>query len=261
MSFYARNFIFDSVPSEMYNITISSDGGESSSPIADVELYTVKTWRRSRNYLLGVNQSPVLEFPVIFNTPEELTSEELGLTSAWLFGQQNYKKLQIVQPDMDSIYFNCFLVEPEVIRVGNIIRGVKAKVVCDSPYAQTFPMVSQYTYSVPPSSSSIFFDCFSHDSYYLYPTIEFTMNGTGGGFSIINSTDNARTFSFVGLSPNEVITVNNDLEIITSSLAVLRLSNFNKNFFRLLKGRNFLSVTGNITNLKMTYSLLKKIGG
>jgi len=46
-----------------------------------------------------------------------------------------------------------------------------------------------------------------------------------------------------------------------SSLSLLRLPLFNKKFFRLLPGKNVLSVTGSITNLKITYSFAKKIGG
>jgi phage-related protein len=148
-----------------------------------------------------------------------------------------------------------------VIRVGNIVRGVKTTVVCDSPFYYTFPITTTYTYGSPPSSSAILFDNFTQDSGYTFPTIEITMNGTGGTATIVNSTDNTRTFQFTGLAANEVINVDNDLQIITSSLSLLRLANFNKNFFRFLKGRNILSVTGNISQLKFTYQFAKKLGG
>lgn len=261
MAFYGKSFVFDGIPSELYNLTISSLSGEETSRVADVELITTKIYRRPTEYLYGVSQNPVLQFPIVFHTPENLSAEDFGNVSAWLFGQQNYKKLQIFQDDMYDMYFNCFLVQPELIRVGNIIRGVKAVVRCDSPFAYTFPQTAEYTYGSPPSSSAIIFTNYSQNSFYIYPEIQFTMTASGGNLSITNTTDSGRIFSFTGLAANEVITVNNDLQIITSSLSLLRLPLFNKKFFRLLPGKNVLSVTGSITNLKITYSFAKKIGG
>lgn len=262
MSFQAKSFVFDSTPSEMYDIVISSDGDTGTSPIGDIELMTTKIWRRPSVYLYGVSQKPVLQFPIILhNINGGLTAHDLSLISTWLFGQQNYKKLQIVQDDMFNIYFNCFFTQPEVVRIGNIIVGVKATIVCDSPFAKTFPITHNTNYASPPSSASLVFDNYSDDSYYLFPTVEFTITGAGGGVSITNTTDDGRIFSFETLSPGETISVNNDLQIITSSLTLNRMAKFNKKFFRFLRGRNTLSVTGNINNLKFIYSLSKKIGG
>lgn len=264
MSFIAKTFIFDGIPSENYGIVISSTGGSeiSNSSIADIDITTTKIYKRPKTFLYGVSQSPALQFSIEFNSISgELTATDLSLISEWLFGQQSYKKLQIIQDDMVDLYFNCFLVKPEVIKYGNMIGGVKATVLCDSPFAYTFPRTSNYDYASPPVSSLITFDNFSHDSFYLYPTLEFTMTSSANGdLEIINITDDNRTFTFTDLAANEVIAVNNDLQVITSSLSLLRLSKFNKNFFRFLKGRNILYVTGDITNLKFTYEFSRKVG-
>jgi hypothetical protein len=87
------------------------------------------------------------------------------------------------------------------------------------------------------------------------------MNNIGGNITLTNIQDNNRQFQLTGLLANEVITINNDLQIITSSLGLPRLSNFNLNWFRLLPNLNTILVQGNISNLSMTYYFDKKIGG
>ena len=138
MAFYAQNFVFDNIPSETFSLIISSsDGGEgTSNGINDVEIRTKEIFRRPKPFFYGVQQSSVLEFEVeIMTTEQELTAIDSALIQKWLFGQSTYKKLRIVQYDMEDIYFNCFLKSPQIKRVGNIIRGFTATVVCDAPFA------------------------------------------------------------------------------------------------------------------------------
>jgi len=68
MAFIGKNFIFDSIPSENYGIVITSEGGESSSRVSDVELTTQRIYKRPKTYLYGVTQSPVLEFQIQLNS-------------------------------------------------------------------------------------------------------------------------------------------------------------------------------------------------
>lgn len=263
MGFKAKNFIFNEIPSENYGIVISSTGSGdvTSTPLSDVDLSVQKLYRRSKTFLYGVSPSPVLQIPIEFNSiTGELTQTDLGLIGTWLFGQQNYKKLQIIQDDMTDVYFNCFIKNPEVLKYANIVGGVKGVIVCDSPYAYSFPRISEFTYEYPPTNELITFDNLSQDSYYLSPIVEFAMlNVPNGDFSIANQTDGT-IFSFENLSPNERITVDNDLQIVKSSLGLRRLSNFNKNFLRFLPGRNILRVTGDISSVKFTYSFSRKFG-
>jgi phage-related protein len=262
MSFSARNFVFGGVASENYEMVISSDGGETTSSVSDVEPLTAKPYRRTKNFIYGVNQLPVLTFPVTFHSlTGAISADDFNLISGWLFSQQNYKPLRIVQDDMTPIVFNAFLLNPQVIRVGNEIVGCKATVTCDSPFGYTDTKVTTYTYATPPSSVQINFFNYSQNSGYTYPTIEFTMAAGGGGLTIQNISDNGREFIFTTLLSLENVVVDNDLQIITSSTSLYRLSHFNLNFFRLVKGVNTLMVTGAISSLKISYPFAIKIGG
>jgi phage-related protein len=287
MAFWGRNFIFDSIPSETYSMIISStDGGDgTSNGSGNVELNTQEIFRRPLPYFYGVQQTPVLEFPVSITTTEmELSAEDAALTQKWLFGQQTYKKLQIQQEDMATSYFNCFLVDPQIIRAGNIIRGFTCTVKCDAPFAWGFEKTISYDYTSfnnNPVGVTVIINNISENLYYTYPIITFTMNTVGGDFAIRNLNDidpsipgdNGRSFQFGGLwvdkfgnsfilphlSPNEVMTVNHGLQTLSSSAGFKRLNSFNKKFFRLLPGYNKLAVVGNIKNLTFKYTPAKRM--
>jgi phage-related protein len=94
---------------------------------------------------------------------------------------------------------------------------------------------------------------------YLYPKLVITMNNSGGNVTITNSSDASRVFSFTGLLTSEVITIDNSLQQITSSTGLLRMSNFNKKFFRLIPEINNLRFQGNIASIDMTYQFVAKI--
>jgi len=264
--FYGRSFTISDQPSEFFNILISSpEGGDVSTNASnDVELMTESIYRRPKVYLLGVKQSPVLEFDVHFNTPTELDASEAANASRWLFGSQTYRKLQIMQPDMDTVYFNCFLTNPQIKRVGNIVRGFSATVVCDAPWAWEFEKTYSFTASAPapagyPSGNVYYHYNETDSSTYIYPNVEFTTNIFGDDVSIINISDNARNFEFTGLNASETITINGETKILASDSLLNRLGNFNKNFLRLVPGLNRLFYSSSFSSLEMSYSTPKKV--
>lgn len=265
MSFFGKSFIFDGKSSEEYNLYISSSDGENArlTGAGDVELITQKVFRRNSPYLLGVTPSPVLQFDIEITSPLEIMADEMGYIMSWIFGQTEYKKLQIVQEDMYNFYYNCFITSPKVIKVGNKTIGFSGTVICDKPFATMYPKTLTKTYSTFPvtTGNTFTFNNISQNNFYEYPTISFTLGGGGTTATITNNTDGGRQFIFTGLTAGETITVNNDLCIITSSLTLNRLSAFNKNWFRLLKGSNSITITGYPASVTFTYSPAVKIGG
>lgn len=261
MAFYGYTFIFKDIPSEVYNLYISSpDGGMvETSGSGDVELLTQKVFRNPKPYLLGVQQAPVLTFDVQFLSPDELLSEDVRLIQSWLFGQQTYNKLQIVQPDMQDIYYNCFITNPRIVRVGNLIRGISGTVICDSPFAWEYPKTFSLDYPNGTANVNISIDNISDNTYYEFPSVFIRMDDFGGTVRLTNNSDNGRVFEFTGLQAFEEITVDNEKCIITSNTGLRRLSNFNKNWFRLLNGLNNINAFGNFEHLEITYSPARKV--
>lgn len=163
---------------------------------------------------------------------------------------------------MQDVYFNGSFIQPKIIRVGNIIRGFDATFLCDAPWGWTYPQILSYNYPDDVTSTSFNFYNDTDNDFYSFPQLSFTVANVGGSISLTNLTDDpTRVFQFTGLQGNEILTVDNDLQIITSSTGLRRLSNFNYNFFRLIKGLNQISLNANINQLDMTYQFARKLAG
>jgi phage-related protein len=262
LAFYASTFIFDGVPSETYNLTISSPSGDltESEGASNVEIFTEHVYRRPQVYLLGVQETPTLKFPIIIDAPQELSAQDTSLIEKWLFGQRTFKDLCVLQPDMQGVVYRALLTEPKIRRTGNIIHGFSAMVVCDAPYGWTYPKTTTYTASTNPVDASITINNLSDANDYLYPTVTFQMVAGGGGLTLTNTSDDSRTWAFTGLSANEIITADNDRKIITSSLNLNRFAT-NYRWFRLIPGVNVIGIAGNVTYVRWTYRFARKIGG
>ncbi len=263
MAFYASNFVYDSKVSSDYGLTISTIGASPDHRGANVELSTESLYRRSKVYLMGVQETPVLSLPVTITVAEELSATESSDVSKWLFGQNNYKKLQILQPDMQYVSYNCIFTSPSVIRVGNIIRGYNATIVCDSPFAWEQPVQTTYYYGPKYYNINevVTYNNTSDSANYTYPIVEVTANRFGGSFSVINLTDHNRKFSFTGLLPDETLMIDNDLQIIQSTQSHLnRIEDFDGyQWFRLAPKLNRLHLMGSIDKFRIVTQTPKKI--
>lgn len=276
MAFYADDFIFDGIPSEEYGLIITSQDGESSTNASGhVELITEEIYRRHTPYFYGVRTSNVLKIPVSIRTTEtEITAEDAAFIQRWLFGQLNYKELRIVQPDMDGMYYKCFFVDPAIIRVGNIIRGFEADILCDSPFAyQEEETVTIQT----PSTSTLTLVNKSDDNYYTYPIVTIEVESdpqdTYNYAKITNTSDNNRVFQLGSttsqLNSSEYVVINNDLQSIVSytnsTMGTLTSENRisylqNGYFFRLVPGiNNLVFDCQSIDSLTISYTPLRRI--
>lgn len=266
MAFYGKAFIYDSIPSDTYGLFIQDIDAQAINRTmgsTEMEIYEDRTYRRATPYFYGATPSKKLSFSMSAFSENELTAEDFQRVQAWLFSSRAYKKLQIVQYDMQSVYFNCILNKPEIVRVGNKIHGFSCLVDCDSPFAYKFPKTITYTYTDSSVvASETFYNASDDKGAYLNPKLVITMNAFGGDISITNVTDSSRVFSFTSLSAGEVLTVDNSLQTILSSTGNKRIGNFNKNYLRLVPGVNHLNISGNVSSISMTTQFIaKKIGG
>jgi len=180
----------------------------------------------------------------------------------WLLGQNTYKKFQVDQDDVAEIFWNVIFTSAEIIYVGRKQIGMLLYAQADAPWGFTFPRDLNYNFPVAATQNfNIDFYNSSDNNNYLYPAVEFVLNSLGNNFIITNITDDNREFTFTGLSPNETITVDNDLKVLSSSTGLHRLSYFNKNWLRFLPGLNQLNVLGAIEDLTFTYQFARAVGG
>ncbi len=256
-SFYTYDFLFDNVPSQTYNIQIANfDGGGLFSGVGapDASIHSQKVYRQDKEYYFGRSLDTVLEFPISFASKNVLSGMDRALISKWLFGRSGYKKFQIIQDDLNGAWFNCMFINPTPLYVGNINRGFTARCKCDSPYAYSPLRTVSRTFSgnnIITYDFTIYNDSDNDD--YLYPNISFELNTVGNSFSMVNSDDDDREFLFTGLLASEKIVIDSTLQTVTSSTGLLRLSNFNKHWLRLVPGINHLHVESGVWTFTITY--------
>lgn len=267
MSFYGSSFIFNNVPSEIYDLRVfdfsPSNPGEGQAG-GEVKINEQWLYRREKPYFYGRYYDTSLEFDLTVGSFSYIDANTRSAIQEWLLGKSVYLPLRIVQDDLSDITYNVILTQQSNIYIGNLNYALTLHAKCDRPWGIYYPPVLTKTY---PSGSVVeSFEYYNSSVYngYNKPTVTFTI---GGGssieynfFSIINETDSDREFRFDNLDPYEVITVDNDKGIITSSGSSLRIGNFNKNFLRLLQGGNTLSISGSITELKIDSVFARGIG-
>lgn len=273
MAFYGCHFSFDGVSCfehglMIYDLGSPEEDGRFSSA---VEIQEDRTSKRYTPLHYGVTQNTPLTFSFTFgadmdsidgNTP--LDRWDIDVIAHWLTGHEEYKWLEITQPDMEAVRYRCIISDLEYHTYGKMPWAFTCQVTCDSPFAYTYPEQSKYSVS---TRKSIQFECRTSSLYY-YPkvTICGVDDGRGnlssiGDFKIINHTDGDREFSFSEL-PSAVteITIDNENEIITNSADLNIYGNSNLKFLRLKRGLNQLEFIGNGTViLECTFPI--NIGG
>ena len=266
MSFYGSSFLFDGIASEQYSLRISDldiSAINEAMGSFDVEIKEQKILRRTVPYFYGAYATPHLEFDMSCYSEDELTAADYQLIQKWLFGQSLYKKLQIVQYDMQDIFWWAILNSPQTVKVGNRIMGCKFHVIANSPFGFSFPKTVTYSYtSSVVNNNEVFYNSSDDTANYMYPSCVITMNNIGGDVTITNSNDSSRVFEFTDLQADEVITIDNSFQTISSSSGLRRLGNFNKHWLRFVPGINNLNIQGNVLSIAITFSnIVKKIGG
>lgn len=269
MAFYGNYFSFDGQPCTEYGLMVYDLDGNSQSDNSFTSSGTVVEDRVSHRYkplYYGIINDKPLEFNLIFGANPKRIEEykyfdrwDLESIASWLTGKDGYKWLEIEQPDMEAVRYKCIISDLKPITMGRLPYAFSCKVICDSPFAYTYPETT--TYSVPSSLSTTYFNRSSYNGYYR-PKLEITLNGVSA-FKIKNITDNNREFTFTGLPTASALTiyVDNENGVITNSLNLSTLYNsFNFNFFRLKRGENSLLFTGTST-VKIISEFPVNIGG
>lgn len=254
MAFWGKAFVFNDFPCEEFGLMLYDIGNETqgegtfASTVSIVEEVVGARWKP---WFYGVRYEKKLQMDIIFGVDERrldkekyLDRYEIDEIASWLTGHDKYLWLEIEQEDMEYVRYHCMISELSIVSYGNIPWAMKASVICDSPYAYLYPQ--EFTYAINGTQKIEFLNESSHNGYYM-PVLEIKMNG-GGSITITNETDKGRTFRLTNV-PAAVsdILVNNDTCVITNNADLNLYPYFNFKFFRLVRGYNTLSITGNCT--------------
>jgi len=263
MAFRACTFSYNGVDSSTFGLKIGSinnSGVSESMGSTSVNIKEVKPFRKQYPYFYGLERVPVLSFDVEAFSEDDIDEDFLKIIERDYFSSKSYQPLYIHQDDMMNVFYMAILSEPRVFAVGNLPRGIRFTVRCNAPFGWYQEKTTTYNFSPPLTDEAISFFNGSDDSgSYLYPkSLVITMSATSGNVSIVNTSDSDREVSFTGLSSNEVLTINCELQTISSSTALNRLSLSNKKFLRLVPGINNMEVTGEVSSIAMTTQFISK---
>jgi len=230
---------------------------------------------RSKPYYQYMKPSP-LKLDVILYFDEGFTNTTLK-DLAQLFNRDYFVPM-IFSDNLSKIYYVMLSDESNLIHDG--LNGyVELQFVCDDAYAYSPPYTLDYDYSTNPTFQEIIFNNEGDTDCSPYLTIEKVGNGDINisqmqvndmvQISTLSKLDDTYTFDttdevedfinyltdseaiyeiefiFTGLTDGEILTIDNENEIIETSIPLIyRYDNFNNNFLNLKYGYNYLYVTG-----------------
>lgn len=285
-------FIFNGVPSEFYGcsiVFIEEDPNKRTS--GDGRTFTtIKPLRSAKQSVLDVQVDQPLSFgiEIVFDDPVDIHT--LTEVKSWLASPLKFCKLQVCSDLFDQYYWNCYItLNNDLIYAGGY-RGVTATVTCDAPWAWSKPRDIQLF------GQTTKFINISEESVPMKPVLSFT--ATPGAYLIIEIYNDDLTYdrTFMIGEPNEKLSnTQKDGTTVTytvpywaktfeisesiildnsTGIFVCRDSNgnlltkryrtqsFNKQLLRIPHGICYIKVDSRgISNLKITYQNVKRIGG
>lgn len=266
MAFYGCEFTFDGIPCSEYGLMIFNIGSYSQ---GDVNIPTgtmveEKIAGRYDTLAYGIKQDKPLEFTLVFGANTEATDRHIPLDrydvdaiSAWLVGHDDYRYLTICQTDMMDFRYKAVISDLKLITYGGHPWAFQCKVTCDSPYAYTYP--TETVIECDGTTDVTFYNRSSYRGFYK-PKLVIATSG-GGSISIVNAADGGRVFSLTNLptSVHEVV-VDNLNQVITTDSTINPYAYFNMKYFRLVRGDNDLTITGD-AEVKIICEFPVNIGG
>ena len=252
MSFLGTEFIFDGTSSYEYGLClyykIDNASQSNTAWASDVKMFEDRPYRRTSSYCYGGAMEDSLEFTLVFGVTEERKSSlgeydrcEMQRIASWLTGHRDYRWLQVIQDDLVAVRYRCYITDLEAVEVGGRHWGFQCKVHCDSPYGYLLP--KSFTYEVTGTATvRLHNDSSANDPY--FPVLSIKQNG-GAKFSVVNKTDNNRSFTLDGIPAGAgAILLDSDKGVLTCEAGLNLYPYCNFKFPRLLRGDNELTLTG-----------------
>lgn len=207
--------------------------------------------------------SPIsFEAEIIADNFEAFTLQHRRAIEKALFNKPDYRRLYVDMDDdimgdsyeyvdgyLKRLYFNCRFMNPTKIEDGRgLVVGYKVTVECDSCMA--WQDAVEKTFSIP-SNGIVSIDIDTDIGGFTYPEVTLYIGASGGTVTIFNSTDDAsRLTKFGNLSPNITLMLKGDINYVSGQ----NYEKFeNQNFIRLVDGVNMLSVSGDVSSMKIKW--------
>ncbi len=200
-------------------------------------------------YFYRVQRTP-MEFTVQFvladvnMIPQKWTPQKRSEIARWLL-HDTYKPFQTAD-DLGKIYY-VVCTNPNNLYLMNTEGYIELTFRVNAFHAYTPIYISEFDLSDNTTTKIIELSNISNIQKKYYPKFEVKLVGDATSFSFRNLSNNGLATSFSDLEPKETISVDNKNKWIISNIPlVYRYQNFNKNWFYLVEGTNYIEISGAI---------------
>lgn len=267
MSFYGTSFSFDGISCEefglmLYDLDSSTQGA--SAWATGTKIKEERIPGRVRSIYYGKTEESNLEFTLIFGADEHaaragepIDRYEMQAIALWLTGPDDYRYLQIDQPDMAGLRYRCMITDLKMVELHGKKWAFSCKVHCDSPYAYTLPRT--YSYSLYGTGEAVLVNPSTVNVLYR-PKV--TIELTSSMLAFVNTTTRSSIkFENVPTFP-DTITVDCERGIVTSASG-LNLYPYLRslNFVSLSPGENKLVWLGGVGTITFECEFPMNVGG
>jgi phage-related protein len=238
--FYFNNK--ESVDLEVYLVKMST--GFFTSPfLSDKEIIEEEVIGVDKPYFFGTHRKPLILNLTLSTLDNLWTIEKRREVARWL--DTNTYELFYSHDDKNKLYYCQYIGGIDLNDTGSMQGYIEVQMRCDSPYAYS-PFYETVIYDYGSGNTGIY-EFYNYSDDIIRPEIEI-FSYSDGNMSIQNMTDaNSGSFEFTGLFEDEIIYVDCENEVITTSLAnTYRYSSFNDKYLFLPRGINRLKINGEI---------------
>ena len=260
MSFYGVDFIYKNKSLSSFDMfVISNDNNESNFIVSKHSILTEKVSNNNRHSIISVDEDEPLTFEITIASEKPLKRYEIDKLQKWLStSDKEYNKLYILQEDFLNMYYLAKVVEITANTLYNFPYSLTIKFQCDSQYC--WRDAQSLTYTITNNYRKFIFYNESSETH-LKPTYVVKCNKADGTILIKNNTTNT-SLELKNLLLNEVITINTNDEIFTSSSGILVLNRItNIEQVVVAQENNEFEIIGDCSQFQMNYQIGKKFGG
>lgn len=256
---FGKNFIFNNINSDYFNLILCSfDSSNTDESSTGLEFDIKGDFVNDKNNDYGIEHSGVIEFQTTIAHADGsyFTKTQMREIMRWLSTKEN-EWLTIYDDEYEEInYLGRF---SKVTK--KIVNGEWAGLIL------TFTSNSSYAYSdikkviinVSEENQQLHFYNDSDNFGFLYPNLKITVSSGTQNITIKNESNLDATISLSELTSDEIITIDNENQIIESSLNRIFGSNFNGVWLEIVQGDNDLILNGDCT-IEMTYRFIREVG-
>lgn len=236
---------------DMGVINVTMNSGMNEEPFTpNRKINEVSIRGRNEPYFMGTSYEP-LEIPLTLAFEKGFTEESLQELAEWIT-TEDYAPL-IFENKQNYIYYAMIHSEGTLTHNHANQGYVNIKVRMDSPFAWTPVFHHSYEFSNNPTIGTTI-EYVNVGSISVKPLIQVEVL-SGNKFAIQNTSNSGQTFGIENLIVGEKLIIDFDYGAIeTNQIGINRYKDkiSNCKFFSLVKGSNYLKITGNI-KIKITY--------